>query len=45
VETAEQLQLLKQLGCQFYQGYYFSKPVAKDDFVAMVLQQRRAVGA
>jgi diguanylate cyclase (GGDEF)-like protein len=41
VETAEQLQLLNQLGCLFYQGYFFSKPVSKDDFVAMVRQQRK----
>ncbi len=27
VETVEQLQLLKQLGCDFAQGYLFSRPV------------------
>src|SRR5918994_6654517 len=27
VETKEQLALLRQLGCEYGQGYYFSKPV------------------
>ena len=27
VETAAQLALLRSLGCQYGQGYYFSKPV------------------
>ena len=32
VETEEELAALKRLGCTCYQGYYFSKPVAVDDF-------------
>jgi len=40
VETAEQLSVLKQLGCEFYQGYYYSKPISKEEFVALVKQQR-----
>ncbi len=35
VETAEQLQLLKQSGCVSFQGYLFSKPVPLDDFEAL----------
>ncbi|MCG7983269.1 MAG: EAL domain-containing protein [Candidatus Thiodiazotropha lotti] len=27
VETKEQLKVLSQLGCQYLQGYYFSKPI------------------
>jgi EAL domain-containing protein (putative c-di-GMP-specific phosphodiesterase class I) len=27
VETAEQVRLLKSLGCEFAQGYFFSKPL------------------
>jgi diguanylate cyclase (GGDEF)-like protein len=30
VETGEQLQLLKSLGCDEYQGYYFCKPLPPD---------------
>jgi len=26
VETKEQFETLKSLGCQFFQGYYFGKP-------------------
>jgi diguanylate cyclase (GGDEF)-like protein len=32
VETAEQLQFLRALGCDEYQGYYKSKPVPPADF-------------
>jgi EAL domain-containing protein (putative c-di-GMP-specific phosphodiesterase class I) len=27
VETAEQLELLRKMGCDMAQGYYFSRPV------------------
>jgi EAL domain-containing protein (putative c-di-GMP-specific phosphodiesterase class I) len=30
IETKEQLDFLKSLGCQFGQGYYFSKPLPAD---------------
>jgi len=33
VETAGQLAVLEALGCDFIQGYYFSKPLKLDDFV------------
>ncbi len=33
VETAEQLELMKTLGCDQIQGYYFSRPLAADDFL------------
>ena len=32
VENKEQLELLKSVGCQYVQGYYFSRPVPGDDF-------------
>lgn len=34
VETEEQRNLLKKLGCNWYQGYLFSKPVELDTFIA-----------
>ena len=34
VETKEQMLTLKELGCDFLQGYYYSKPVCEEDFVA-----------
>ena len=33
VESKEQLELLTGMGCDLFQGYYFSKPVAIDDFI------------
>ena len=33
VETKEQCQLLAQLGCNLYQGYFFSKPIPLEDFI------------
>ena len=32
VETKEQLDMLKQMGCKLFQGYYFSKPIPLDEF-------------
>ena len=31
IETGQQLKALRQLGCQFGQGYLFSKPLCKED--------------
>nr|MCR5341512.1 EAL domain-containing protein [Saccharofermentans sp.] len=39
VETVEQKMLLEELGCDYLQGYYFSKPVQKQvftDFIKVV---------
>ncbi len=33
VETAEQLELMKTLGCDQIQGYFFSRPLPADDFL------------
>ena len=34
VETGDQRDLLHDLGCNWYQGYLFSKPVELDVFIA-----------
>lgn len=34
VETAEQFELLKTLGCDQLQGYFFSRPLPADEFLA-----------
>ncbi|KOO57830.1 hypothetical protein WH43_12020 [Rheinheimera sp. KL1] len=39
IETQEQQQLLKLMDCDLIQGYYYSKPLTKKDFVAMLKQQ------
>jgi diguanylate cyclase (GGDEF)-like protein len=36
VETIEQIELLKELGCLKYQGYYYSKPLKKDALVEYI---------
>lgn len=37
VETEQQLQFLKDVGCDIYQGYYFSKPIPVANFEAKYL--------
>lgn len=32
VETREQAEFLKNYGCDYLQGYYFSKPVTQEEF-------------
>jgi diguanylate cyclase (GGDEF)-like protein len=39
VETEEQLQVLRELGCDFIQGYYFSKPLSLVDLTTFCQQQ------
>jgi Amt family ammonium transporter len=44
VETAEQVAGLREAACEFGQGFYFSKPLAREDVEAM-LKARGAVPA
>ena len=39
VETEEQLNKLKAMGCDMVQGYYFSKPVAAEDFDELIKKE------
>lgn len=36
VETEEQLKILKEMGCDLIQGFYFSKAVNKEDFFKLL---------
>lgn len=36
VENEEQMNALTELGCDFLQGYYYSKPVCEEDFLAYI---------
>lgn len=40
VETAEQLKLLNEFGCDEIQGYYFSKPIPAEDVTRMLEEKR-----
>jgi len=47
VETGEQLSKLAELGCNFGQGFYFSKPVSSQTTLALIRERsemRRAFG-
>lgn len=39
VETQEQLQFINTCDCDYIQGYIFSKPVPKSDFISMIMDE------
>jgi diguanylate cyclase (GGDEF)-like protein/PAS domain S-box-containing protein len=41
VETEEQMQLVREYGCQYYQGYLCSRPVDPDKFEALLEDTER----
>lgn len=38
VETLEQLERLREVGCNYVQGYYFGKPMPNKDFEALLMK-------
>ena len=42
VETKEQMEALKALGCDYVQGYYFSKPVDPGEFGRFIEERKAA---
>jgi len=40
VEEAYQMEYLREKGCAYYQGYYFSKPVPEKEFFALLEKKR-----
>lgn len=43
VETPEQSDYLKEIGCQIQQGYYFSKPIPEEEFALFIDQKSEKV--
>jgi EAL domain-containing protein (putative c-di-GMP-specific phosphodiesterase class I) len=43
VETLEQLDFLKAMGCDQYQGYHFSRPLPAAEFGELVLRRKQAM--
>ena len=41
VETEEQMKLLKDLGCEVVQGYFFSRPLHASDFGTFIIQNQK----
>ncbi len=41
VETEEQLRLLKELGCDLVQGFFFSEPLPADEFEERMIRKAR----
>lgn len=44
VETKEQVDFLKSVGCDIAQGYYYSKPISQDNFNKMLEEEREKYG-
>ena len=40
IETAEQLELLRKLGCRYGQGFYFSSPLTAEDIEESILSEK-----
>ncbi len=43
VETREQVELLKRIGCDHVQGYYYAKPMPEEEFFELLREQNKAV--
>lgn len=41
VEDKEQYDMMKSMGCTYYQGYYYSKPVPFDDFLSLLMKEHK----
>lgn len=42
VETKEMMDIFSDLKCDFIQGYFFSKPIPRNDFVAFITKANKA---
>ena len=42
IESKEQLEVMEELGIQYIQGYYFSKPLPQNKFVEFIVASTTA---
>ena len=40
VETQAQAEMLERMGCDYFQGYFFSKPVNAETFLELLLKKQ-----
>jgi EAL domain-containing protein (putative c-di-GMP-specific phosphodiesterase class I)/GGDEF domain-containing protein len=40
IEDKKTLQLFEEMGCDYIQGFYFSKPLPKDEFIKFILEHK-----
>ena len=40
VETKEQAEYLKKMGCEYAQGYYYSKPLSKEAYEKLMNDEK-----
>ena len=43
VETQEQAEFLRSIGCEGLQGYYYSRPLPSDEFVAFLEKRQKGI--
>ena len=41
-ETGDVVELLKEMNCDYIQGYYFSKPLPVDQFIRYIEEKKQA---
>ena len=41
VETEVAVKALKEMSCDYIQGYYYSRPLSEDDLIAFLRENRR----
>ena len=39
VEEEQQVEMLKSLGCDYIQGYYFSRPIPMEEYEKLIHQE------
>lgn len=44
VETDEQIEILRQIGCDEIQGYWYSKPLSMEDYKELLQSEKISKG-